>query len=90
MKQEFDVQEQFICDECGYVSPVANERCPDCGSTMTSLSDDASKKRRKDDGEDDEFSDDIDAPTSSLEDLQTKEQEESDEEYRNDTYGEDE
>jgi len=90
MKHEIDIQEQYICDECGYSSPVANERCPDCGSTMTSLNDDTSKKGKGKSENDEDYDEEMDSgATSSLEDLQSKEQEESDEDYKKDTFGED-
>ncbi len=81
--------EQYICDECGYTSPVANERCPDCGSAMSALHDEKPKAQvLSGEDEDDSTEEGTDADgASSLEALQNEEQEESDKEYQNDTYG---
>ena len=37
--------EQYICDNCGYTSPIANDRCPECGSMMSALHDEKPKAR---------------------------------------------
>ena len=89
MTQDFPADEQYICDECGYTSPVANERCPDCGSMMSALHDEKPKaKIMAGEGEEDLAEEAVnDDGASSLEDLQSKEREESDNEHQNDTYG---
>jgi len=81
--------EQYICDECGYTSPVANERCPDCGSPMSALHAEKTKTKVAAGDGDEDLSDDtgIDDGSSSLEDLQKQEQEESDKEYAADSFG---
>lgn len=81
--------EHYICDECGYTSPVANERCPDCGSVMSALHEEKPKaKVLSGESEEDIVEDETAADgSSSLEALQSKEQEESDKEYQNDTFG---
>ena len=81
--------QQYICDECGYISPVANEHCPDCGSPMSALHDEKPKvqvtsgEHEADNAEEETAAD----GSSSLEALQSKEQEESDKEYQQDTFG---
>jgi predicted ATP-dependent serine protease len=81
--------EQYICDECGYTSPIANDRCPDCGSAMSALHDEKPKAKVLDGESEEDLAEeglDSDAPKS-LEALQNEEQEESDQEYQKDTYG---
>ncbi len=81
--------EQYICDECGYTSPVANERCPDCGSAMSALHDEKPKAKVMAGESEEDLSEetmDADSPKS-LQALAEEEQEESDKEYQNDTYG---
>ena len=82
------VDEQYICDECGYTSPIANERCPDCGSAMSALHDEKPKAKALDGESEEDLAEegmDSEAPKS-LETLQNEEQEESDKEYQNETY----
>lgn len=88
-KDIITTDEQYICDECGFTSPIANDRCPDCGSAMSALHDEKPKAKTVDgESEEDlaEESMDSEAPKS-LEALQNEEQEESDKEYQQDTYG---
>jgi len=81
--------EQYLCDECGYTSPVANEHCPDCGSLMSALHEEKPKAKVESGESDEELTEDsTDADgASSLEALQSKEQEESDQEYQHDAFG---
>lgn len=77
--------EQYICDECGFVSPVHNDHCPECGAPIAALDGIEAHKEKiaGDDLADAEFNTD---GTESLEKL--KEQEDSDE--APDNYGNDE
>ena len=34
-----DHTEEYICNNCGYTSPVANDACPECKSPMAKLDD---------------------------------------------------
>lgn len=87
MASELSPDEQYICDQCGYTSPVANEHCPDCGAPISALHDE--KPKTKVAVDDDEIIDEAVAEdgSSSLEALQSKEQDESDKEYAADSYG---
>jgi len=65
--------EEYICENCGFTSPVPNDSCPECGGKMSSLD---GKQAQTDDS--DEYADQNAADgTESLEDL--REQEELDE-----------
>lgn len=90
MQQDLNTSdEHYICDECGYTSPVANERCPDCGSMMSALHDEKPKAKVISGESEEDLSEetmDADSPKS-LQALAEEEQEESDKEYQNDTYG---
>ena len=84
-----NTDEQYICDECGYTSPVANERCPDCGSAMSALHDEKPRAKVISGESEEDLSEetmDADSPKS-LQALAEEEQEEPDKEYQNDTYG---
>lgn len=83
--------EQYICDECGYTSPIANERCPDCGAAMSALHDEKPKAKVMTGESEADLADD-EAPlaedgSTSLEALAEKEQKESDSDYASDAYG---
>ena len=81
--------EQYICDECGYTSPVANERCPDCGSAMSALHDEKPKTKVAVGDADEDLSDDTGSEdgTASLQAEAEKELSESDREYAADSFG---
>lgn len=85
-----DLQEDFVCENCGYTSPTENSVCPDCGLAMKTF---APEKTVKDDEEllSDDFSDlsnkedDLTSPLS-LEQLQSEEEEEELKNYSRDSF----
>ena len=81
--------EQYICDECGYTSPVANEHCPDCGALMSALHDEKPKAKVMAGESDADLADETtnEDGATSLEALQKEEAEEADKEYQNDAFG---
>ncbi|MBI4948446.1 hypothetical protein HY844_02750 [Candidatus Berkelbacteria bacterium] len=89
-----ELQEDYVCENCGYTSPTQNAVCPDCGLPMKTFS---PEKAAEGDEElvNDDFSDlintgdDMSSPLS-LEQLQSDEEEEELKSYSNDSYGDDE
>ena len=84
-----NTDEQYICEDWGHTRPVANEPCHDNGSAMSALHDEKPKARVLAGESEEDLSEetmDADSPKS-LQALAEEEQEESDKEYQNDTYG---
>ena len=84
----------YVCESCGHSSPVEADACPECGGKMSLYSDEMEPDYEK--MEDEELDsavgmeDSGSLGTESLEDLASQEQEESDEEYHNDSFDDDE
>jgi hypothetical protein len=84
----------YVCESCGHSTPLEAEACPECGGKMAVYSDEI--EPNYEDLEDEELDsnvglkDDSGFGTESLEDLAHQEREESDEEYRNDAFEQDE
>lgn len=91
MNKDSGTQERYVCEECGADTLVPNEHCPNCGAPMSALHDESKSKPATETNDDDLTDDTITAgESSSLEDLQEKERAEDEDEYRKDTYGDDE
>lgn len=70
---EVDLTEDFLCESCGFTSPVSNDTCPQCGGAMQGS--DTKKHRPVDDEDGEDGGEDVtDAPEDeSLEELREKE-----------------
>jgi len=92
MTQDLNLSdEQYICEECGNTSPVANDHCSNCGAPMSALHDEKPKAKvlageSEDDLSDETVSESEDGSTS-LEALADEEEKESQAEYNADTFG---
>lgn len=90
-----DLQEDFLCEKCGFTSPVPNDNCPECGSPMSGFG--GPKAGAKPAGateEKEEAFDDLsnvnesdDGSPLSLEALQEEENEDDRKSYEQDSYG---
>lgn len=91
MTKDFGTQERYVCEECGFDTVVVNERCPNCNALMSALHEQP-KAKPSSETDDEELKDDtFDVGGSvSLQEEAEKEQDESDREYRSDTFGDDE
>ena len=80
----------FVCESCGQTTPIDNEECSNCGGKMVVFNDNVEPKPENLKDEDLDSNTGMDNPTDvgvqSLEDLADKEQEESDEEYKHNSY----
>lgn len=83
----------YVCESCGHSTPVDGISCPECEGKMVVYND--KTEPNYEDLEDEELDSTVDLAagdefgTESLEDLASKEQQESDQDYMSDILGED-
>ena len=80
----------FVCEACGQTTPIDNDECSNCGGKMVVFNDNVEPKPEN--LKDEDLNSNIgmdesnDTGIQSLEDLDDKEQAESDKEYEHNSY----
>jgi len=72
--------EEYVCNKCGFISPVPNERCPECDSPMSAVDSPEPQRESGTDQATDETELNSDG-TESLEGLREKEEQEDEPGY---------
>jgi len=90
-----DQENLYVCESCGHSTPLGDDACPECGGKMSLYSDEMEPSYE--DLEDEELDSNVGVKeetnsygTESLEELADEERAESDEEYHNDAFEQDE
>lgn len=86
--EEQTTAEEFICEDCGTTTPVANESCTSCGGRLVPVDAIREPTDHELSAEDDDLSVPVDESGSeSLESLAEKELNEDQRSYNEDNYG---
>ncbi len=67
------VTQEFVCEDCGFTTPLDNTVCPNCGGKIVGLDSPSKKITHDDDDLSDEFTDSPEGSALSLEQLQEEE-----------------